>query len=674
MLAGDNGMKRTILLQRKLTIISAVLLSTVMFLCSAQTLNISTKGKAAVGKEAMATTASPLASKAAIEILQQGGNAVDAACAAAFAIGVVEPDGSGVGGGGGMVVYLSKQKKPVYINFYPKASENINSISYDPKRDARSPKAILVPGTVAGLTAALEQFGTLPLSTVLQPAIRYAEKGFPIDETLSKIILDNSDMLQNSPSTAAIYLKDGFPLAEGDTIRQVELARTLRTIAEKGRKGFYEGPIAQKMVEEVTKNGGALTMEDLRTYQAETMEPVKGTYRGYDIITAGLPQSGATVLEALNMLENENLKRLGSFTQSAESFHLVAEVMRRAYADRQAFIGDPHFGYCPLKGITSKEFAHDRFTDINRSVVDPPEYRKTKAGNPMPYDEGRPAKKAETVEQTEKPIQIDDRDDDGKFSGDKGDDMFDSWGGSKKRSKEHVNKDEETKDTTIIERDTKEQEARYLPDAPPFPGSAVRPAAALTYEESHAPVQEGGHTTHLAVIDKEGNVVSLTQTLGTFFGSGFTSEGVLFNCAMSNFGANSSDNAPEPKKQPRSSIAPTIILKEGKTFMTVGSPGATRIPATVVELIVNVIDFGMNADDANNAPRFFLQKTDDYLHLESRFSDEIQGALKKKGHHLQVYGEFDLFFGGAQMILVDSATGAYYGSADPRRGGVAIGY
>jgi len=667
-------MKHIMEVQQKITVIVLVLLSLVIVTCGAQTLNISSKGKAAIGKEAMATTAHPLASKAAIEILEKGGNAVDAACAAAFAIGVVEPDGSGLGGGGGMVVYLAKQKKAIYINFYPRASENINSIGFDSKRDARSPKAILVPGNVAGLTTALEQFGTLPLSTVMQPAVRYAEQGFPVDETLSKIILDNTDMLQNSPTTASVYLKDGFPAAEGDTIRQWELAATLRVIAEKGRKGFYEGPIAQTMVEDVTKNGGALTLEDLRSYQAETMEPVRGTYRGYEIITAGLPQSGATVLEALNMLENENLKRLGTFTQSSETFHLVAEALRRAYADRLAFIGDPHFGYCPLKGITSKEFARDRFADINRSMVDPPEYRKTKAGNPMPYDEARPQKKAEPVEQTEKSTQIDDRDDDGKFSGDKGDDIFDSWGGNKKRNKDRLKENSGKQDTTVIERDIKEQEARYMPDALPIPGYSDRSALALAYENVHAPAQEGGHTTHLAVIDKEGNVVSLTQTLGTFFGSGLTSAGVLFNCAMSNFGANSSDNAPEPKKQPRSSIAPTIILKDGKTFMTVGSPGATRIPATIVELIVNVIDFGMSADDANNAPRFFLQKTDDFLHLESRFSEEIRNDLKKKGHHLRVYGEFDLFFGGAQMILVDPATGMYYGSADPRRGGVAIGY
>jgi gamma-glutamyltranspeptidase/glutathione hydrolase len=182
-----------------------------------------------------------------------------------------------------------------------------------------------------------------------------------------------------------------------------------------------------------------------------------------------------------------------------------------------------------------------------------------------------------------------------------------------------------------------------------------------------------GHTTHLSVADKFGNVVSLTQTLGTFFGSGLTVAGVMMNGSLSNFSTTSAINSIEPNKQPRSSIAPTIILKDGKPFMSVGSPGASRIVATIIQLIVNGIDFGMDAGENNKAPRFFCQKFDDYLHMESRFTNEVKEGLKKKGHTLREHGDFDLFFGGAQIIMIDQTTGTFYGSADPRRGGAAIG-
>jgi gamma-glutamyltranspeptidase/glutathione hydrolase len=183
-----------------------------------------------------------------------------------------------------------------------------------------------------------------------------------------------------------------------------------------------------------------------------------------------------------------------------------------------------------------------------------------------------------------------------------------------------------------------------------------------------------GHTTHLGIMDGEGNVVSLTQTMGTFFGSGLTVAGVLMNNAMSNFASTVARNAIEPGKQPRSSISPTIVLKEGTPLLSVGSPGATRIIATVIELIVNVVDYGMTAHDANDAPRFLCQKADDYLHLESRISQQVQDELVRRGHTLRVYGAYDLFFGGAQLVLRDPVTGDLQGSADPRRGGVAIGY
>ncbi|MGB6123050.1 MAG: gamma-glutamyltransferase [Bacteroidota bacterium] len=558
----------------------AVLASGIMLLSSA---GLADQGRSATGKEGMVAAAHPLAARAALDVLRGGGNAVDAAVTAAFVVGVVEPDASGLGGGGGMVIHLQDKRESHYINYYVQASERIDELRFTRPADNRSAKAVLVPGTVAGLTLALERFGTLPLARALEPAIRFAEEGFAVDQTLAMIILDNVPLLQKYETTASLYLPDGFPLAEGDTLRQPDLGRTLRAIASQGPKGFYEGRVAGAIVNGTVERGGVLTTEDMQRYEAQLAEPLVGTYRGYEILSTAIPQSGVSIIEGLNILENVDLASAGHFSTSGQGFHIVAEMMRRVYADRSAFLGDPRFNPIPDRGLTSKEYAAERYRDIDQDRANPPEYRKTSTGKPLPYEE------------------------------------------------DHL----------------------------------------VPVEESEG---DGGHTTHLTVVDGEGNAVSLTQTLGTFFGSGLTVEGVLLNCGMTNFSTRYEVNLPEARKQPRSSIAPTILLKDGKVFATVGSPGATRIVATVLEIIVNLVDFSMGAVEANDAPRFLCQKNDDVISLEGRVSLEAQEELRRRGHTLQVYGDYDLFFGGAQIIVVDHATGTLHGSADPRRGGVAAGY
>ena len=538
------------------------------------------------GKNGMIATAHPLASNAALEILKLGGNAVDAAVAAAFVIGVVEPDGSGLGGGGGILIYLSKEKKPVYINYYQRTSSQVDKLDFNNKTENKTVKAILVPGTVAGLITALENYGTLPLSKVIAPAIRHAEEGFPVDATLAGIILDNVEVLQKYSVTSSIYLPDGFPIMEGDILIQKDLARTLKIISEKGKDGFYSGEVAEKITNGIRSEGGIITLADFNNYEAIITDPTFGTYRGYQIVSAHEPQSGASIVEALNILENEDISTLGHYTTNSETLYLMAETFRRVYADRSAFIEDPRFGYVPVDELTSKEYANSRYEDIKNEKSVPKEYRKTKPGNPLNFIE---------------------------------------------------------------------------------PLDSVK-------EEIEKVLEQDGHTTHLSVIDKDGNVVSLTQTLGTFFGSGFTAAGVLMNNALMNFSFSSKINDVEPNKQPRSSIAPTIILQDNKPIIAIGSPGASRIIATVVQMIVNLIDFKMTAEEANFAPRFFCQKFDDYLYVESRIPQNIIDTLKLKGHNVQVLGDYDLFFGGAQLITVDSVTGIFYGSADPRRGGIALGY
>ncbi|QOJ28855.1 MAG: gamma-glutamyltransferase family protein [Ignavibacteriales bacterium] len=593
--------------------------------------------------QGVVATAHPLATAAGVEMLQKGGNAIDAAVAAAFAIGVVEPDGSGIGGGGGMVIRLAKENKVIFINYYQSASWSIDQLNYNFVEDRKSAKAILVPGTVAGLTKAHELYGSLPLSEILAPAVRYAEEGFEIDATLGSLILDNTEDLSRYSSTAAIYTSEGFPRMEGELLVQKDLGYTLRKISEKGRDGFYKGEIAETMVREIREAGGMLTMEDLERYDARVEPAVKGTYRGYDIYAAGLPQSGASIIQSLNMLEFRNLASLGHYSVSTESAHFLAEIFRRVYADRTAYMADPRYSFTPLLGLISKDYARTRYLDIDMNASNPPEYRKTKEGNPVPYNTGSKTTNNDIPPVTnDGKVFTDDPDDEGTSQRDGwGDDQFDSWGKKKKGNQKKDNKKNTKKETDSTSKDL---DTEY-----------------------------DGHTTHLSVIDREGNMVSLTQTLGTFFGSFFTTAGVLYNSSMSNYSETMKLNSVEPGKQPRSSISPLIVLKDNKPFLIAGSPGAGRIITTVVQLVSNVIDFKMDAEAANDAPRLFLQKNDDFLRMEKRFTEEVKEGLKQKGHKLRIYGDYDLFFGGASLITIDPVTGVATGSADPRRGGNAIG-
>ena len=534
------------------------------------------------GTNGMVSTAHPLASEAALDVLKNGGNAIDAAVAAAFAIGVVEPDGSGLGGGGCMLVYLEKEKKTFYINFYQKASEKIEEVDWN-RDEGDCAKLVLIPGNVAGLTTALENFGTMELKDVIKYAISYAENGFPVDNTLATILLDNYPLLEKNDETKEAFLPTGFPLMEGETLVQKNLAQTLRTISEQGAKGFYEGEIAKRISENVTDNGGRITLNDLKNYKAEIGEPLKGYYRGYEVLTANVPQSGIALIETLNMFEFINFKKLGHYTESPMALHLMAETLLRSYADRYYYVGDPKFSDIPINGLASKVYAFNRFQDIDFFSTNETGYRKTEAGDPFEYN-----------------------------------------------------------------------------------------VASTEYSETDS--EKSGHTTHLSVVDRDGNMVALTQTLGTFFGSGFSVGGIIFNDSYTNYSSNVDANKLEPNKTPRSTISPTFLLKDGEPFLAIGTPGGGRIIAALAEIIVNVVDFGMSAESANQAPRFYCQVNDSYLNLENRISEPIREALIGKGHELKIHGDFDLFFGGAQFIIVDKENGKLYGTADARRGGVAMGY
>lgn len=527
-----------------------------------------------VAENGMVAAAHPLAAQVGAEILKKGGNAIDAAVATAFTLNVVEPNASGIGGGGFMVIRPAETGETVIIDFREvaplKATADMYELDENGKvkdfANSRGYRAVAVPGQVAGLALALEKYGTISLAEALEKAIYYAENGFEVSGTLAKIIADKYDKIKAFPATAEIYLKDGLPLEEGDILVNKDLANTLRLIAEQGPDAFYEGPIAEAIAADMAANGGLITLEDLANYEPTIRKPVVGTYRGYEIISMPPPSSGGThIIQMLNMLEGFDLSAMEH--NSAEHIHILAEVMKRAFADRAKYMGDPDFVDIPLEGLLSKEYA---------------------------------AQLRETI-------------------------------------------DLETASTEV---------------------TAGDPAAF-----------EGANTTHLSVIDKDGNIVALTQTIECFFGSGVVvpGTGILLNDQMHDFNPRpGTANSIEPGKKPLSSMSPTIVLKDGKPFLTVGSPGGPRIITAVLQIISNVIDFGMSIQEAIEAPRIHCQGAE--IRMEDRIPEEVRAQLEEMGHTIDVRGSYDLHFGGAQGILLSPEDGKLHGGADPRRDGVAVGF
>lgn len=508
----------------------------------------------------MVASAQPLASAAGLEILMAGGNAVDAAVASAFALGVVEPNATGLGGEGMMVIYLAGKDVTVAIDYRSMSPlEDMSKVKFPADGDV----AVAVPGTVAGLCDALQKYGTMSIAQVTAPAIRYARNGFIVSDTLAETISERFDPISKNDALLKIVAPEGLPLQVGQIIKNPDLATSLEKIAAGGPDVFYKGEIADAIADEMAKNGGYITKADLAAYHAIEREPVRGTYRGYEIVSAPPPVGGLSVIEMLNMLENFDLASEAPL--SPRNVHIMAEVMKRGFADNSAYIGDPAFSDVPIKELLDKGYAKSRVADIDLNKMSP----SVKAGTPY----------------------------------------------------EHPS------------------------------------------------------TTHLSVVDREGNMVALTQTLSSFWGAcvAVPGTGIILNNEMQNW-SRSGPNSYAPGKRMRTTISPTIIAKNGKPFVTMGTPGAGRIISTMVILTVDILDYHMGVQEAIESPRFYARDTDKKLSVEARMPKETQDWLKSIGYTLQEYPDFDLFFGGAQAIMVDPATGTMYGGADPRRDGAVFGF
>lgn len=554
------------------------------------------------GSHAMVASAHEWASRAGVEILQSGGNAVDAAVATGFALAVVHPQAGNLGGGGFMLLRLADGATH-FVDFRETAPSAATADMYlDPAGNVipgaslLGYKAIAVPTSVAGLVYAQKKYGKLSLDRDLAPAIKLAQHGFPLTWEDAHDFADKK--LARFPESRRIFQRDGNLYRQGEIFRQPELAQTLQRIAA-DPADFYHGAMAKELAAAIQKGGGLVTTDDLAKYEVKEREPVRGTYRGYDIIGAPPPSSGGVgLIEILNILEGYDLAKLGS--RSSESVQLTAEAFRRAFYDRAEFLGDPDFSRIPVPQLIDKRYAQGWRESIEVQHASPSN------------DLRRPA-------------------------------IF--------------------------------NQLEQYASTHPAPSTGREPT----------------QTTHYSIVDAAGNAVAVTTTLNDEFGSHVTVEGLgfLLNDEMDDFSAKPGTpnlfgliqgpaNAIGPGKRPLSAMAPTIVLKDGKLFLVLGSPGGSRIITTIANILMGVVDYGMDIQTAVNAPRFHQQWLPDLLRFEQWFSPDTVHALEKMGYKTE-FGVTDgetwkPTWSDGECIQVDPKTGERLGASDTRNNGKAVGY
>jgi len=540
------------------------------------------RAQTATAHDGMIVAQEPLAARVGVDILKKGGNAVDAAVAVGFALAVTYPRAGNIGGGGFMVIHRANGDNAA-IDYRETAPAAITAASFldaqgnaDPQKSRNSALAIGVPGTVAGLALAEQKYGSgrFTLADLIAPAIALARDGFPVSATTVAPPPLDSSRLARFPSSAKIFLKpDGSVFSTGDRLVQSDLANTLDAIAKNGPSSFYDGPIAQTIAAAVQAAGGVMTADDLKRYRAIERTPVRGRYRGYDVVSMPPPSSGGVeLIEMLNILEGYDLAR----DDPGQRAFLMVEAMKRAYADRALFLGDPGRVDNPVARLTAKDYAAQW-----RATIDP-------------------------------------------------------------------------KQAT--------------------PASVVHAGGSVD--------GEGRNTTHFSVVDRFGNAVSNTYTLNFSYGVGLVANGtgILLNNELDDFAAKPdspnayglvgySANAPGPGKRPLSSMTPTVVLKDGKPFLVTGSPGGSRITTAVLQVILNVIDRGMDIASAVSAPRLHDQWVPDQVYAEPGVPDSVVATLRARGDKVVPQRPFT----SANSILI--TPDGFAGAADPREGGaLAVGY
>jgi gamma-glutamyltranspeptidase / glutathione hydrolase len=527
----------------------------------------------------MVASQEALATRIGVEVLEQGGNAVDAAVAVGFALAVTLPRAGNIGGGGFMIVHRADRGETKAVDFRETAPASARKDMYlkpDGEADLNLAQntglGVGVPGTVAGLAMALERFGSgrFTLGKLIQPAAELARDGFLVGDDLAFSLKQAERRMKRFDATAKIFATaEGNMLPRGANLVQADLAASLQAVAAGGPKAFYEGTLAEKLVAAVNNAGGKWTMDDLKGYRAIERDVVRGSYRGHEIVSMPPPSSGGVhLVQILNMLEGFDLKAAGH--NSAEAIHLFAEASKLAYADRSEYLGDPGFVTVPVKGLTSK-----RYAGTLRSQIDPAKAR---------------------------------------------------------------------------------------------PAREIRPGKPQPFESDQ--------TTHYSVMDKDGNAVSCTYTLNFSYGVGMVADGtgILLNNELDDFAAKpgvpnaygligGDANAPGPGKRPLSSMSPTLVFRGGKPVLVTGSPGGPRIITTVLQVVSNVIDHGMNVAEATEAARVHHQWLPDELRVERGISPDTIRILQQRGHKVEVRQAM----GSTQSIMATPQ--GFEGAADQRQAG-----
>jgi len=546
-------------------------------------------------RHAMVASVHELASRAGVEIMQAGGNAIDAAVATGFALAVVQPQAGNLVGGGFMLIRTAdgtahfvdfREKAPAAAteNMYLDAQGNVI-----PNASLVGYKAAGVPGSVAGLAYAQKKYGKLSLAQVMAPAVKLARDGFPLAWEDARDLEDED--LAKFPVSRRIFQRNGKFYQSGEVFRQPELAHTLERIS-RDPDDFYRGDIAREIAADVAKGGGLITAADLAAYEVKEREPIRGTYRGYDVLSAPPPSSGGVALvEVLNILEGYDLAKAGN--RSAESIHLTAEAFRRAFYDRAEFLGDPDFAKIPVAQLIDKRYAAGW-----RESIDP-----------MHASTSKDLRRPQIFNELE----------------------------------------------------------RYANAHPQLMGA----------------VREPENTTHYSVVDSEGTAVAVTTTLNDTLGSRVTVEGLgfLLNDEMDDFASKQGvpntygliqgpANAIGPGKRPLSAMTPTIVTKDEKLFLVLGSPGGPTIITTVANILMGVVDFGLDIQESVNAPRFHNQWLPDEIMLEDRISPDTEAILRNRGHKLAVRH----MWGDGECIAIDPNSGERLGASDGRNNGKAVGY
>ncbi len=549
-----------------------VLIATALVACSAAP----APEQAGLSKTGMVAARSKVAAEIGARILADGGSAVDAAVAVGFSLAVVLPQAGNIGGGGFMLVYDADSESTTAIDYRemapPAATRDMfldENGDADPQLSRSSHLSAGVPGTVAGLHLAHQKFGRLPWNSLLQPAIDLARKGIVVTPALAKALTSRRDRMCRDEATCRYFYKQGgVPYSPGELLIQSDLADSLQLIADQGPDAFYLGEIAEKIVAEMEAGGGLIDGEALAAYKPTLREPLRGEYRGYEIVTMPPPSSGGIhILQMLNVLEHFPVASMGS--GSADSVHLLAEVMRIAFADRSQHLGDPDYYPVPVEWLTSQTYGAELAASIDM------------------------------------------------------------------------------------------RRAR--------PSADVAPGVTPTFESPD--------TTHYSIMDIGGNVVSNTYTLNLTFGSGISVSGAgfLLNNEMDDFVSKPGSpnaygllgdkaNSVEAGKRPLSSMTPTIVFADGEPWFATGSPGGSRIITAVLQMIVNVIDHGMNIAEASSEPRMHHQWYPDRLGLESGFSPDTVQVLQDRGHEIAMSKRG---FGGVQTVAFKDGT--FRGAADPRK-------